>query len=364
MTAQPAVGTFVGVQALRGLAALLVVLAHATQMGHNRFGGGEELYFGQSGVDIFFPISGFVMVVTTHRHWGKAHIAADFLFRRLIRIVPLYWAATIMKALITIAFPALTAHPNLDAWHVIASFLFIPAWDADRQPLPLLPVGWTLQFEMLFYVLFALALAVRVRPVIWLTAVLAVMSFLSPPSSFGAIGALADPILLEFAAGMFIGWATVAGFTIPERSAWCTLTAAFVALATTQMLHGASIPVSRVLIWGVPGAVALISVIALERPLSKLLAGWPALIGDASYAIYLTHGFVTPAVGVAILKLGFGGDGARVTAVIAACVISTLIGIVTHVALERRMTSRLNGVFRQWRSRYSAAGTNGTQPRD
>jgi len=64
--------TFVGVQILRGVAAMLVVLCHASQMVHHRLGSGEVLFFGASGVDLFFPISGFVMAVTTSRYRARS----------------------------------------------------------------------------------------------------------------------------------------------------------------------------------------------------------------------------------------------------------------------------------------------------
>ena len=338
---------FAGVQALRGVAAMLVVLAHSTQMAHERFRMGEVLEFGASGVDVFFSISGCVMVATTYRHWGAAGRALDFLLRRLIRIVPLYWAATLLKLAATLALPGLTAHPNLDPWHVIASFLFIPAFDADHKVLPLLPVGWTLNFEMFFYLLFAIALAFRVRPVLWLGAALLVVSWLPSAPALGAVGALADPILLEFVGGMFIGWATVKGYTLPKGAAACGLVIAFVALGLTQILAQTVGFTNRLALWGAPGAVALMSTVALEKPLRRWLEGWPELVGDASYAIYLVHGFAVPLAGVAFQKFGLATEFWRVPMVIAGCLLSLLAGVFVHLQFEKPMTKWLN----HWRHR-------------
>jgi exopolysaccharide production protein ExoZ len=346
--------SFVGVQALRGLAAMLVVMYHATQMARARMGGEVELTFGASGVDLFFPISGFVMAMTTYRYWGQAGRAADFMLRRLIRIVPLYWAATLVKIAAVLALPSLTSHPNLDPWHVIASFLFIPAWDADHRPQPVVPVGWTLHFEMLFYVLFAGALWLRLRPVLWLAGGLAVFSFLPLESVLGAVGTLANPILLEFVAGMFIGWACAAGRVLPRGLAAAALVTALVALPLTHLVPAADAFYWRVLLWGVPGALALAGVVALEPVLRSRLGGWPQHLGDASYAIYLVHGFVLPPLGVVLGKLQLTGGPWPLVAVVVACVASALIGMAVHRLVEKPLTAWLGERLRQHRLRQAA----------
>jgi exopolysaccharide production protein ExoZ len=345
--------SLVGVQVLRGVAAMLVVLAHATQMVQGRLGFGEILHFGASGVDIFFPISGFVMVITTYKHWGKAGVALDFLARRLIRIVPLYWAATLLKLLATLALPALTSYPVLDAWHVTASFLFLPAWNADHLAFPLLPVGWTLNFEMFFYALFTIVLSLRLRPVWWLGAILLFFSVAPMPEGMGPFAALAEPMLMEFWAGMLIGWATLTGHKLPAGSGWACMAAAFVALAVSQVLPESTAFAYRLWVWGFPGCVALLSVIALEPVFSKHLAGWPQRVGDASYAIYLSHGFVLPVVGVAFSKLGLAGQAWGLVAIAAGCAVSAVAGVFVHKVLERPVTRWLTRLFRERRAQWA-----------
>ena len=346
-------GGFVGLQALRGLAAMLVVLYHATQMVHERLGAGEVWTFGAAGVDLFFPISGFVMALTTHRHWGSSGRGAEFLWRRLVRVVPLYWAATALKVAGLLLVPAMASHASLDAWHVLASCLFSPAWDVHHRAQPVVPVGWTLHFEMLFYALFAAALALRLQPVLWVGAVLAVFSFLPLEPMLGAIGTLADPILLEFVAGMFIGWATAAGHRLgPALSAGCLLLA-FAALPLTQVLpHGAAFT-WRVLVWGVPGALAVAAAIGLEPRLQGRLNGWPQRLGDASYAIYLVHGFVLPPLGALVVKLGWTQGLAPALTVLLACLVSAGVGLQVHQRLEQPLTRRLNQRLR-WRTAGAA----------
>lgn len=360
------IGKLVGVQALRGLAAMLVVYYHATQMVHERLDKTAGIFeSGQAGVDIFFAISGFVMVVTTHRHWGRAGQWLDFLMRRLIRIVPLYWAATLLKIVATLALPALTSHPVLDPWHVTASFLFIPAWDADHRPLPLLPVGWTLNYEMLFYLLFATALAARMRTILGVSLLLCGLSLLSllhPGAAAGQllpalepVAMLVNPILLEFVMGMTIGWCAVRGIRLSPRLAWLALVCGLAALAASEWLNVVMGTFSRPFYWGVPGAMLLLATVSLEAQLRKFLAGLPALLGDASYAIYLGHGFALPFVGVAMGKLGLIAPAWQPLTLLLSCVVSALAGVVVYRLFEQPLTTRFSGIWRRRRERLAGA---------
>lgn len=342
----PADRTFVGVQALRGLAAMLVVLYHATQMVRERFGSGEVLTFGAAGVDLFFPISGFVMVVTTYHYWGQAGRAGQFLLRRLVRVVPLYWAATLLKIAALLLVPAMASHPHLDPWHVAASFLFIPAWDVHGRAQPVVPIGWTLNFEMLFYALFALALWLRVRPLWWVGGFLAVFSFLPLSGLLGAVGTLANPILLEFVAGMLIGWATLKGHHLPKGVAAVCLAAALIALPLTQLVPSGDAYAWRWWLWGIPGALALAATVALEPVLRARLSGVPEKLGDASYAIYLAHGFVLPPLGIVMGKLQFTTGVWPMATIVLACALSAVVGWCVHLWVEKPLTQRMNGWVR------------------
>src|SRR6185437_16127795 len=81
-----------------------------------------------------------------------------FLVRRLIRVVPPYWLFTSAMLLATALFSTRIAHPALDGWHVLASYLFVPWKNPYGRFYPVLILGWTLNFEMFFYALFALGL--------------------------------------------------------------------------------------------------------------------------------------------------------------------------------------------------------------
>jgi len=164
---------FTGLQILRFVAAMLVAVMHITQaISIHVTGRGDAHYWGagSAGVDIFFVISGFVMAITTQGEpaRGPARLAAAWVFiqRRILRIVPLYWFYTLLKAALLLAIPALAVKSTIEPVHFAASLLFIPMKSPWGLVQPVLPVGWTLNFEMLFYMVFAIAIALgapRVR---------------------------------------------------------------------------------------------------------------------------------------------------------------------------------------------------------
>lgn len=152
---RPGVPTYVGVQYLRALAAIAVVVFHAAE----RYG--VDFSQGARGVDVFFVISGFIMwTVTT----GRPATPAGFLLDRVRRIVPLYWVATFVLIGATLLGVAPTGQNDLSLGSVLKSLLFIPYVGAGAvHAWPILGPGWTLNFEMFFYGVFALFLFAPAR---------------------------------------------------------------------------------------------------------------------------------------------------------------------------------------------------------
>ncbi|MCR5875270.1 acyltransferase [Phenylobacterium sp. J426] len=134
------------IQYLRGIAAFAVLVFHAAERAGGHFG------VGAAGVDVFFVISGFIMWVVTCR---KTPSPGDFLMRRVQRIVPLYWAATLLVVGVALAIPG--SFPNLQVSFeaLLKSLFFVPYHDAGGLIAPLIVPGWTLNYEMFFYLLFA-----------------------------------------------------------------------------------------------------------------------------------------------------------------------------------------------------------------
>ena len=149
------------VQVLRGLAALAIAALHA-QADARALAEARGLGFTPllhlpwaAGVDVFFVISGLIMVHASRGLFAREGARGTFLKRRLARIVPLYWAVTLLYLAVALTTPALLNSALLDPAPILASFLFIPFTRPDGAVQPLYSLGWTLNFEMLFYVLFA-----------------------------------------------------------------------------------------------------------------------------------------------------------------------------------------------------------------
>ena len=150
-------------QALRAIAAWLVVADHALiDVNHGELQNPATSVawaIGNVGVYIFFVISGFIMVHISWDDFGRRGAAPNFLRRRIIRIVPLYWLATIAA----LVFHRVSAtHGAHAGWsELVRSLLFIPYRDEDVGWAPILRQGWTLNYEMMFYAIFTVALSFR-----------------------------------------------------------------------------------------------------------------------------------------------------------------------------------------------------------
>ena len=347
--------TLESLQALRAVAALLVVSLHASGMLQDRHFTGRFYpsiaHWGAAGVDIFFTISGLVMVVTTARWQPGLPAAWEFMTHRLRRIVPLYWALTTVWAALLMLAPDLFTKQLLDlnAMLALKSYLFIPTFNpAFQEEVPLLYVGWTLDYEMFFYVLFSALLVFTRR---WIVPVLAsifvllvLVGILASPES-STVRTYTSPLLLEFLLGCTIGTLYVRGATL---SLPCSLAVGAAGLLLATGLDGLLLPhgwldadaLHRVGAYGIPAALLVASCLFIERN-----GRWPRLpllskMGDSSYSLYLTHVFVIPAAGRVLGKLpGLPGDLCFV-AVLAIC---ASVGHVVHWLAEKPADAWLRG---------------------
>jgi exopolysaccharide production protein ExoZ len=330
--------TIISIQILRALAALLVVFHHARYQiseFEDYFADGFWL-FGQAGVDIFFVISGFIMWVTTH---DRPTTPLRFMTNRIVRIVPLYWLITLAVAAMAFAVPSLFRGVVLTPEHVIKSLLFIPHCypGMSTRVWPLLLPGWTLNYEMVFYLVFAIALLLPRRLMIPLiaalfTAVVAagfIFDFDSVVADF-----YTESIILEFVTGMMLGHLWLQGkLRISPPTAFATILVAFaVIIALTPF----KTPESRFLIWGLPALLVVSAGLALEPRGRFVSHGSLKLMGDASYSIYLTHILTLGVLRTAWRWLGLieHDPVSAWTFLIVSIAVSALAGIAVYYVVE------------------------------
>lgn len=331
--APPPKRVFAGVQALRFWAAFVVVVEHATFYVHERLDDSVPVWeFGRLGVFVFFVISGFVMQLSV----DKSPAARSFAYRRIVRIVPLYWIATSAK-LLTLAFaPALVLHAVLSPVTVGLSYVFLPTTNVDGMAQPLLGVGWTLVFEAMFYVLVTVALACRVSPFWTVSAFFVMLSFghVARGDDFAAVMVYFDPIVLFFVSGMalarLIARRRLAEFLVVQAS----ITAIWVIVWTATAAPGNVSDVRRII--GAMVVVGIVVVVVIGEP---MLRGWiprcMQFLGDASYSIYLTHSLAAPVVPVFFAAVGLRSGTAVVSCLIVTVVVGVLAGALVYVLVER-----------------------------
>lgn len=337
----------VAIQVLRAFAALLVVVHHAqfeatilAARTGSAFAGSTLLPW-QAGVDVFFVISGFIIVHAARSLHGRRDGRARFVAHRVARLVPLYWLVTALYLAVAWGFPnVLNGGDNLGPGYVAASFLFWPALRADGLIQPLYSLGWTLNYEMAFYGIFAVGLGWGPRMAfVWLCAALSalvllglVQSGLPTPLAFWS-----NPIVLEFALGAAIGLVRGEGLRLSGPPRLALALAGLVLLASV----GDQSDLTRPLAYGVP-AMLLVAAAALgaqertdesTRPVRALVA-----LGDASYALYLLHPFALRGTREAILRFGLAPviDPWGGIALMAALAIAAALVVSRHI--ERPLT--------------------------
>jgi len=345
------------VQVLRAVAVAIVVCGHVIhEVSVGFLADAETLnqrFPGGFGVDLFFVISGFIMVFTTRGSTGPG-MAGSFFRRRLIRIVPLYWIMTTLMIAAVLAAPGLFHSTSADWNHFLASYFFVPyARAADGAIQPILGLGWTLQYEMYFYLLFAVGLLLPLRFSRWFAAAALVFIMVLGQTALitGTVGRfLGDPVVLEFAMGVGLGWLYVRGFRIPLRLGIGLGILAAIAAALYFILSPFSDD-ARLFHSGIP-AFFIVAAATLSRGIDT--AGAPrrlAEIGDASYAIYLTHPFVIGATAYAahLLERAAALTPGEATVWYVGVVLpaSLAVGIFVHNRIDRPLTG---WIARHWGS--------------
>lgn len=338
-------------QALRAVAALLVVFDHAI-LNMVRQGNLPETLApvahraGAAGVYVFFVISGYIMAATTRDARGP-HAMRDFMLRRALRIAPLYYLATLVYA------ARLTLGGRLpDTGEFLRSFLFIPYFNDDLILSPILGPGWTLNFEMYFYLVFAVALLFA-RPIGLAGIILFFVMSIALGAALGwqdpSVGVfpyfLTNPIIAYFVLGIVVQLLRQHFVQSVVAVAW-TRGLGLLALLALAILIAITLPGLWFGLSMLVVAPALVAVAATGSSTALGRAEATAVrLGDASYSIYLTHSFVVGPLATlyALSRLGAAGAPLFVLACLVAC---ALAGILCYRWVEKPLLDVFN--VRRW----------------
>ncbi len=295
------------IQALRGVAALLVVFFHimATE---RKFGNGGAilpsfLEIGNTGVDLFFVISGFIMVTVTRGKFQNFRYTLGFSYKRATRIYPLYWFYTALMLVYFLLPQEMFARSREDV-DLFRSFLLLP-----QINMPLLVIAWSLTHEMYFYGIFAVLLLFSEKR---FTKLLAGWAFLvivvgavfwsAPSSNFAAaMQLITHPLTMEFIAGCIIAKMVFSGI----RAHGLTLLGVgiFILVINRILFNDISIYNSALDGWirlffnGVPCALIVYGATAAELGAGVKFPKFLQIVGDSSYSIYLSHYMVLSMTG-------------------------------------------------------------------
>jgi peptidoglycan/LPS O-acetylase OafA/YrhL len=326
-------------QVTRGVAANLVVLSHLSII-EAKYTGGHILpafaVYGTSGVDIFFVLSGFIMVIIA----GKGIGAVRFLWRRVARIYPAYWLVSLIVLATSLVEPGWVNSSLQGPISLWRSFLLVP-----DKTLPLLAVGWTLIHEMYFYLVFAALLALRITIPIGLLAwggILVLVTVLGgefvTSSALGYV--YTNPLTAEFMAGATIG--ILHNRKIMRGAAWAGImgllmlgvSIVFVA-PTLALAHNTHLDAWRVVLFGMPAALIIYWLAALEQKSAPMPPRLLVALGDWSYATFLTHVLVLSAIGRVIHAVAPPGAMSSLVLIICGFLAVNLVGAFMFRFFER-----------------------------
>ncbi len=273
------------IQALRGIAAFLVVIFHL--LPHFRAMGLSNVVFesiaqyGYAGVDVFFVISGFVMAKTTQNLPRNFSSAKQFITKRFLRIysgyLPIFAFALLYYS---------TYSPDFVKEIDLVSSLFLTSTDMQKL---LLGVSWSLTYELFFYSLIAFILLTKLsfRFVFFTVAFMVIIkNIFFPIIDFSWLNFSLSLFLLEFMAGFFL-------FSLLRSIAQPIYLPILIILALISLYFGVTIPMEnnwiRIMTFGVFGFAVIWILLALEINEKLIIRGTLKRIGDASYSLYLVH---------------------------------------------------------------------------
>jgi exopolysaccharide production protein ExoZ len=305
------------IQVLRFIAAAMVLISHLQHEIEDRSFLDTSDYvafrpiFWAGGVDIFFVISGFIMYHLAKDEFGRPRASAGFLWRRLLRVAPPYWACTVAMLLAMFLFRDHIRHASPSLSQVIGSFLFVPVPDPYGKYYPVMILGWTLNFEMLFYAIFAVGLLFSHR--VGLMAIVALILAFGLPQYFVKVDVApfafwCNPIVFEFLFGIGLAHLRAQGIRLSPSTGWGLFVLGFALMVLAKSLG----PPSLVGLWrpfwvGLPALVVCAGP-ALVREGSevgpRLIWRWLVIGGSASYALYLTHPFSINLIAMLAPRIG------------------------------------------------------------
>lgn len=330
-------------QVYRGIAAVLVVMFHLNEMSAERLN--QVTFFnlfqaGWSGVDYFFVLSGFIMVYVHRSAIGKKDQLKSFLVKRGVRIYPIYWIITLTVLCFFLVIPGFANNKDLSLGQLIVSLLLIPQKDK-----PILDVGWTLTYEIYFYILFSIAIWLKPKhsaPILsaWLlVTILNSCKLINFPKSFFLLNQVFGNMNLEFVLGCLAAYIVIKYNNKISKYRWILFGIANVGYVILGMFVAwGNTDLERVTTFAVLAALLIIAATSIDLKDSPKIPAFLIFLGDASYSIFLTHGPLISASTKILQKANLGKyfDGFFAPALLG--LFAVVFGCIFYSLIEKPLT--------------------------
>ena len=336
-------------QILRGAAILLVIAYHLFRAEEKFLPEGRvlssALAVGSAGVDLFFVISGFVIAWTTLFDGRPPVSRGSFLARRFFRIYPIYWFYSALALAVFVVRPGWVNASQGNSFSWMATIFLAPA-----ERLPILMVGWSLIFEVYFYVVFAIFLPLTRRFLlpflgVWLFALAGAHFFAAPKTPLQQL--MLSPMAAEFIAGCTAAY--LARMTtrplLGLLSVIGGLLLFFAAVLNSEFHQEIGLTWTRVFAFGIPSFFIVFGAATIELHGGSWRARLLSRIGDASYSTYLTHVLVLAALG-RLAAAAFANPALRSIVLVSMLLAVLLAGELSYRIIEQRLLRWSKGVRR------------------
>lgn len=315
------------VQFIRLLAALGIFVYHS----------GIVRQHGYFGVEIFNIISGYILVYSTRR----ADSVHGFLRKRLIRILPLYWGMTILTYFLLLVAPGISAMSEAKVEYLVKSLLFVPFVNSYGYDVPLIGAGWTLNYEMFFFLLFWVALQLSHKYRIWIAGGMT-LAFVAAGYLFRlpfVLDYYANLILLEFLMGFAVFYVVELLRKYAQNALFrilCLMTALVTYVWMLLDFGGEAQPLHRAIRIGIPALFFVVSLILLEEKIH--IPRLAVTLGNMTFSFYLIEFFTA-----AVYKVLFGAASAPVRwiALFVFAAATFVCSYVSYRVVEQGIGSRL-----------------------
>jgi len=337
---------FASLQVGRAIAAVLVVFFHnaGSIFAKNKYWGVDPSQhffdFGHSGVEFFFVLSGFIIA---HVHWndlGCKQKLQPYLLSRFLRIYPLYWIILFILIPVYFVYPAFGNGFERDISTILSSISLLHF----SSGFTIIPVAWTLYHEILFYFFFSLAIINKrwglIILSIWLIGSATQLAIPQAPTEnefdLSPLGFYLSPLHLLFAIGVFTSLWLRRNHTISTSIYFALVGTLLFFIAAMEENYIKSLPGNfRSLVYGSSSALAIVGFVGLERQGKLWIPNICRLVGDASYAIYLTHSIVLSFIAKIFIYFGFKESFPIAISFLFLALLAIYFGLLIHLFVEK-----------------------------